>query len=202
MNIPAIINMATVPHNDVGILPSLPQGEAAPALGAPLSGGSATANPVQPVAVAAEPAPAVVQPSPASVQPAPVIPVEAQHRRVPDDTHPSTDSHPVDPTAPKTAPTASIDPNIPSSESAPTALPTNANTHPEEQKEAIKHEDPVVVKREVEKTKAAEREVKGEEPLGTIVRGVEDDRLNAMLRMFDTVCPLRSSVWINERTVY
>jgi hypothetical protein len=90
---------------------------------------------------------------------------------------------------PKQAPTASIDPNIPSSESAPTALPTNPNTNPAEQKEAMKNEHPAVIKREVEKTKAAEREVKGEKPLGTVVRGVEDDRLYAMLRMFDTVSP-------------
>ena len=112
---------------------------------------------------------------------------EPQHAPVQDGTHPSTESHHLDPTAPKQAPTASIDPDIPSSESAPTALPSNPNTHPEEQKEAIKHEHPEVVKREVEKTKAAEREVKGEAPLGTVVRGVEDDRLYAMLRMFDTV---------------
>jgi hypothetical protein len=115
----------------------------------------------------------------------PAKPVEPQHAQIPDASHPSTNSNPSNPTAP----TASIDPNIPSSESAPTALPTNANTHPAEQKEALKHEDPVVVRREVEKTKAAEREVKGEAPLGTIVRGIEDDRLNAMLRMFDTVRP-------------
>jgi hypothetical protein len=53
----------------------------------------------------------------------------------------------------------------------------------------MKNEHPEVIKREVEKTKAAEREVKGEKPLGTVVRGVEDDRLYAMLRMFDTVRP-------------
>jgi hypothetical protein len=53
----------------------------------------------------------------------------------------------------------------------------------------MKNEHPAVIKREVEKTKAAEREVKGEKPLGTVVRGVEDDRLYAMLRMFDTVSP-------------
>jgi hypothetical protein len=114
---------------------------------------------------------------------------EPKHAPIQDGTHPSTDSHPSDPTAIKQAPTASIDPNIPSSESAPTALPTNPNTNPAEQKEAMKNEHPAVIKREVEKTKAAEREVKGEKPLGTVVRGVEDDRLYAMLRMFDTVSP-------------
>jgi hypothetical protein len=114
---------------------------------------------------------------------------EPQHATIQDETHPSTISHSSDPTAIKQAPTASIDPDIPSSESAPTALPTNPNTNPEQQKEAMKDEHPEVIKREVEKTKAAEREVKGEKPLGTVVRGIEDDRLYAMLRMFDTVRP-------------
>ncbi|WWD17538.1 hypothetical protein CI109_101979 [Kwoniella shandongensis] len=83
------------------------------------------------------------------------------------------------------APTASIDPHKPSSESAPTALPTNPTTHPEEQKQAIKDEHPAVVHREVEKTKAEAREMKGEKPQGTVINGIEDDRLWAMLRRFD-----------------
>ncbi|ODN79885.1 hypothetical protein, variant [Cryptococcus amylolentus CBS 6039] len=99
---------------------------------------------------------------------------------------PSTDI----PTAPgeqptASHPTASTDPHKPSSESAPTALPTNPATSPEEQKHAIKEEHPQVVKREVEKTKAEAREIKGEPAQGTIVHGVEDDRLWAMLRRFD-----------------
>lgn len=84
-------------------------------------------------------------------------------------------------------PTSTIDPNVPSSESAPTALPTNPSTHPEEQKEAIKNEHPAVIHREVEKTKAAAREIKGEKPKGTVVAGLEDDRLWQMLRRFDVV---------------
>ncbi|WVQ99136.1 hypothetical protein IAU59_006268 [Kwoniella sp. CBS 9459] len=91
--------------------------------------------------------------------------------------------HPAHPQA--QAPTASIDPHKPSSESAPTALPTNAATHPEEQKRAIQDEHPAVIGREVEKTKAEARELKGEAPKGTVVHGLEDDRLWAMLRRFD-----------------
>ncbi|WVF71771.1 hypothetical protein IAT40_006579 [Kwoniella sp. CBS 6097] len=91
--------------------------------------------------------------------------------------------HPSHPQA--QAPTASIDPHKPSSESAPTALPTNAATHPEEQKRAIQDEHPAVVGREIEKTKAEARELKGEAPKGTVVHGLEDDRLWAMLRRFD-----------------
>ena len=119
---------------------------------------------------------------------------ESQHATIQDGTHPSTVSHSLEPTAAKQAPTASIDPDIPSSESAPTAIPTNPNTDPKEQKEAMKNEHPAVIKREMEKTKAAEREIKGEEPLGTVVRGIEDDRLYAMLRMFDTVCHISASI--------
>jgi hypothetical protein len=80
-----------------------------------------------------------------------------------------------------------MDPDVPSSESAPTALPTNPATHPEEQKRAVQKEDPAVVSREVEKTKAEARELKGEKPKGTVVAGLEDDRLWAMMRRFDTV---------------
>ena len=83
--------------------------------------------------------------------------------------------------------TATMDPNIPSSESAPTALPTNPATHPDDQKQAVKDEHPAVVAREVEKTKGEEREFKGEKPEGTIVAGLEDDRLFTMLRRFDRV---------------
>jgi hypothetical protein len=71
--------------------------------------------------------------------------------------------------------------------SAPTALPTGPDTNPSEQKEAIKKAGPKAVAREVEKTKGAEREIKGEPVGGTIVKGVEDDRLYAMLRRFDVV---------------
>jgi hypothetical protein len=106
--------------------------------------------------------------------------------------HPSTAPAVEGPTAEQVhpsaqAPTASMDPNKPSSESAPTALPTNPATHPAEQKRAAEKEHPKVIKREVEKTKAAEREIKGESPLGTVVTGLEDDRLWTMLRRFDVV---------------
>jgi len=94
---------------------------------------------------------------------------------------------PVEQPAPPAATPVSttMDPTVPSSESAPTALPTNPATHPADQQKAINNAHPETIHREVEKTKAAEREIKGEKALGTIVRGVEDDRLYAMLRRFD-----------------
>lgn len=88
---------------------------------------------------------------------------------------------------PSHAATSTIDPTVPSSQSQPTALPTNAETHPAEQRAAVKDEHPHVVGREVEKTKAEERDLKGERPEGTVIRGLEDDRLWAMLRRFDVV---------------
>ncbi|KAE8537706.1 hypothetical protein D1P53_005762 [Cryptococcus gattii VGV] len=131
--------------------------------------------------------------SPPTVQPIPPVlpasqqPVEAHEIPVPDAPSTTIPTAPLDnPEAQTQAPTASIDPNKPSVESAPTALPTNPATHPEEQKEAVEEEHPQVIKREVEKTKAEERDLKGEKPQGTVVAGIEDDRLWAMLRRFDT----------------
>ncbi|WVO22305.1 uncharacterized protein IAS62_003635 [Cryptococcus decagattii] len=130
---------------------------------------------------------------PSTVQPIPPEPpasqqiVEAHEIPVPDAPSTTIPTAPLDnPEAQTQAPTASIDPNKPSVESAPTALPTNPATHPEEQKEAVEEEHPQVIKREVEKTKAEERDLKGEKPQGTVVAGIEDDRLWAMLRRFDT----------------
>lgn len=134
--------------------------------------------------------PPTVEPIPPAppAPPAAQQPVEAHEIPVPDAPSTTIPTAPLDnPEAQTQAPTASIDPNKPSTESAPTALPTNPATHPEEQKEAIKEEHPQVIKREVEKTKAEERDLKGEKPQGTVVAGLEDDRLWAMLRRFDVV---------------
>lgn len=137
---------------------------------------------------------AQIMSSPSTVDPIPPVlpasqqPVEAHEIPVPDAPSTTIPTAPLDnPEAQTQAPTASIDPNKPSVESAPTALPTNPATHPEEQKEAVEEEHPQVIKREVEKTKAEERDLKGEKPQGTVVAGIEDDRLWAMLRRFDTV---------------
>lgn len=59
-------------------------------------------------------------------------------------------------------PSSAMDPDIPLSPSRPTELPANPATSPAEQKAAIRNEHPAVVGREVEKTKAEEREIKGE----------------------------------------
>lgn len=70
------------------------------------------------------------------------------------------------------------------------ALPTAPSVHPEAQAaqlEKTAREDPGLVAGEVEKAKAGRREVEGKEPKGTVVQGLEDDRLWALLRKFDEV---------------
>ncbi len=81
----------------------------------------------------------------------------------------------------------------PASDSKDTqVLPTAPAVHPEAQADALKDEDPEVVGREVEKTKGDRRELEGKEPGGTIIQGLEDDKLWTLLRRFDLVssyCP-------------
>lgn len=67
------------------------------------------------------------------------------------------------------------------------ALPTAPDIHPEKQAQALNSGDvhPVTVAREVEKAKAGQRELKGKKPKGTVVEGIEDDRLWMLMRRFD-----------------
>jgi hypothetical protein len=166
-------------------------------LGAPVSGDAhseLTAAPVIVEAVEARPSP----PPPAVPSSLTTSPPSAVQYRA----EPISDAHALPPSHPSTADnsggtrpvTSTIDPNVPSALSGPTALPTNPSTHPAEQRAAIQREKPEVVAREVEKTKGEEREIKGEPVGGTVVKGVEDDRLFAMLRRFDNVsCQLDRS---------
>jgi hypothetical protein len=70
------------------------------------------------------------------------------------------------------------------------ALPTAPNVHPQAQAarlESAARDDPGLIAAEVEKAKAGRREVQGKEEKGTVVQGIEDDRLWALLRKFDEV---------------
>lgn len=67
------------------------------------------------------------------------------------------------------------------------ALPTAPAVDPKQQAEQLRAEPRHVVHREVEKAKAGRRDILGAEPGGTLVEGIEDDRLFAMLRRFDLV---------------
>ncbi|KAI5453283.1 hypothetical protein NCC49_006306 [Naganishia albida] len=69
------------------------------------------------------------------------------------------------------------------------ALPTAPNVHPEVQEREIEEvgkRDPGLVAAQVEKTRADRRQLKGKEEGGTVVQGIEDDKLWALLRRFDT----------------
>lgn len=80
------------------------------------------------------------------------------------------------------------------------ALPTAPNVHPEVQEREIEEvgkRDPGLVAAQVEKTRADRRQLKGKEEGGTVVQGIEDDKLWALLRRFDTVS--RAERGVDER---
>ncbi|GAA5906885.1 hypothetical protein JCM6882_006856 [Rhodosporidiobolus microsporus] len=64
-------------------------------------------------------------------------------------------------------------------------LPLGHDVHPVHQAAALQDAPDHLVNAQVEKQKADKREVRGEEPKGTIVPGLEDDKLWAMIRRFD-----------------
>ncbi|GAA5988760.1 hypothetical protein JCM11641_006530 [Rhodosporidiobolus odoratus] len=64
-------------------------------------------------------------------------------------------------------------------------LPLGHDVHPVHQAAALQDAPDHLVNAQVEKHKADKREIYGEEPQGTIVPGLEDDKLWAMIRRFD-----------------
>lgn len=68
-------------------------------------------------------------------------------------------------------------------------IPLGSDVHPVHQAAALNEAPDHLVNAQVEKHKADKRELYGEEPQGTIVPGLEDDKLWAMLRRFDVVRP-------------
>ncbi|GAA6005101.1 hypothetical protein JCM10207_008509 [Rhodosporidiobolus poonsookiae] len=64
-------------------------------------------------------------------------------------------------------------------------LPLGHDVHPVHQAAALEDAPDHLVNAQVEKQKADKREIHGEEPGGTIVPGLEDDKLWAMIRRFD-----------------
>lgn len=98
----------------------------------------------------------------------------------------------------ESAPPATTKPVVPSAEShlaehpatstdAEHVLPLGSDVHPVHQAAALADAPDHLVNAQVEKHKADRREVFGEEPQGTIVPGLEDDKLWAMIRRFDVV---------------
>ncbi|GAA5864200.1 hypothetical protein JCM1840_006699 [Sporobolomyces johnsonii] len=95
-----------------------------------------------------------------------------------------------------TAPPATSKPIVPSAEShlaehpatstdTDHVLPLGSDVHPVHQAAALDEAPDHLVNAQVEKQKADMRQVKGEEPEGTIVPGLEDDKLWALIRRFD-----------------
>ncbi|GAA5892908.1 uncharacterized protein JCM6883_007510 [Sporobolomyces salmoneus] len=95
-----------------------------------------------------------------------------------------------------TAPPATSKPILPSAQGhiaehpstetdADHVLPLGHDIHPVHQAAALSEAPDHLVNAQVEKHKADKREVMGEEPKGTIVPGMEDDKLWAMIRRFD-----------------
>lgn len=66
-------------------------------------------------------------------------------------------------------------------------LPIGSDVHPAAQARHLEEAPTKVVATEVEKVKAADRALRGEVQKGTVVYGLEDDRLWAMLRRFNIV---------------
>ncbi|GAA6041850.1 hypothetical protein JCM8097_004506 [Rhodosporidiobolus ruineniae] len=64
-------------------------------------------------------------------------------------------------------------------------LPLGHDVHPVHQAAALEDAPDHLVNAQIEKQKADKREIMGEEPGGTIVPGLEDDKLWAMIRRFD-----------------
>ncbi|GAA5950814.1 hypothetical protein JCM21900_002026 [Sporobolomyces salmonicolor] len=95
-----------------------------------------------------------------------------------------------------TTPPATSKPIVPSAEShlaehpatstdTDHVLPLGSDVHPVHQAAALDEAPDHLVNAQIEKHKADMRQVKGEEPEGTIVPGLEDDKLWAMIRRFD-----------------
>lgn len=66
-------------------------------------------------------------------------------------------------------------------------LPLGQQVHPVHQAAALQDAPDSLVNAQIEKHKADKRQLYGEEPQGTVVPGLEDDKLWTMLRRFDAV---------------
>lgn len=116
-------------------------------------------------------APSVPQDEP---KPLPATPAAAPASAVPE---PKDDA-----AAPAVAPAAAHEPA--------TTLPVGHGVHPVRQAEALDSAPDHLVDANVQKQKGAERELQGKPEQGTIVPGIEDDKLWYMRRRFDTVSSL------------
>lgn len=154
-----------------------PSALAGPQLGAPI------------VAEQAKPLPAVPNSAPTTTAPgAPLAQQQLAH-----------DAGPAAISPPTTASTA-----LPA-ETDTDVLPVGDGVHPVHQAEAVQDAPDQLVDAQVEKVKGAEREAKGHEEQGTVVPGMEDDKLWAMRRRFDAVrkraLPPRLSLTLSPKLI-
>ncbi|GAA5820815.1 hypothetical protein JCM3770_000351 [Rhodotorula araucariae] len=138
---------------------------------------------------AVEAAPVQLHRDSAAVQPQVVRPPTAQ-------TAPVTVADPTAPAQVDALPPATSKPIVPSAEShlaehpatstdTDHVLPLGSDVHPVHQAAALDDAPDHLVNAQIEKQKADKRALYGLEPQGTIVPGLEDDKLWAMLRRFD-----------------
>ncbi|KAI5475212.1 hypothetical protein MNV49_001723 [Pseudohyphozyma bogoriensis] len=90
-----------------------------------------------------------------------------------------TTTTPPSPSAPLPATDAHLPVDAP-------VLPLGAGVHPEDQAEHLEATPDHIVDAELEKVHAAHREHHGLEPQGTVFEGIEDDKLWALMRRFNT----------------
>ena len=78
-------------------------------------------------------------------------------------------------------------------------LPLGADAHPEAQEKRLAEAPDHKVDAQIEKVKGDEREEQGEDAEGTIVDGLEDDKLWALIRRFNVVCSL--NIYCDSRCI-
>ncbi|GAA5927527.1 uncharacterized protein JCM15063_005925 [Sporobolomyces koalae] len=122
------------------------------------------------------------------------VPLDSTVARAPTATDARSDQVPV--AQVDTAPPATSKPIVPAAQGhvaqhpnsetdTDHVLPLGSDIHPVHQAAAISDAPDHLVNAQVEKHKADKRELEGLEPKGTIVPGLEDDKLWAMIRRFD-----------------
>ncbi|GAA6004837.1 hypothetical protein JCM11491_002250 [Sporobolomyces phaffii] len=124
------------------------------------------------------------------------LPLDTAVARAPTATAPIETSQGVPVRQANVAPPATSKPVLPSAQGHIAAhpatetdtdhvLPLGSDIHPVHQAAALSDAPDHLVNAQVEKQKADRRELEGKEPKGTIVPGMEDDKLWAMIRRFD-----------------
>ncbi|GAA5986387.1 hypothetical protein JCM10908_003732 [Rhodotorula pacifica] len=180
-----------VPPTDAAPAPAV---EPAPPAAQTISSDDAAPRPAVEAAPVQQPAEVAARP-PSSTQPAVIVPADPAVQ--PTAVRPPTGPSAVpDHGALAAVPPATSKPIVPAAEShlaehpatdtdTDHVLPLGQQVHPVHQAAALQDAPDSLVNAQIEKQKADKRELYGEAPKGTIVPGLEDDKLWTMLRRFD-----------------